>query len=139
MPKLVVDLQRGLIEIDASDELVKRVYSDVRETILSRLASGAAYEGNREEPDAGTPPAGSTGKKARKKARVGGPSCASRIEAMKDEDFFKTPQSPRDIRDKLKERGTTYASNHIGAALNQLTKAGKLRRFNENGWKYQNP
>lgn len=138
MPKLVVDLQRGLIEIDASDELVKRVYSDVRDTILSRLASSPAQEDFGETPGV-TPPAPDAAKKPRRKTRAGGPSCASRILEIKDEGFFKEPKSPREVREKLKERGTTYASNQIAASLVDMTKGRKLRRFNENGWKYQNP
>jgi hypothetical protein len=139
MAKLVVDLQRGLIEVDASDQLVTRVYTDVRDTILEKLASNSV----RQEVDNGQisapSPEGDTAKKTRRKPRAGGPSCASRIQAIQDEGFFKVPKSAADVRDKLKERGTTYASKNIAASLTDLTKRAKLRRFNENGWKYQNP
>lgn len=138
MAKLVVDLQRGLIEIDASDQLVNRVYSDVRDTILSRLASTPVREEPGDDPGVVVPPA-DNGKKTRRRARTGGPSCASRIEALKGEGFFKEPRSNAEIGKKLKERGTTYQSKNIAAALNSLTKSGKLRRFDEGGWKYQNP
>jgi len=138
MPKLVVDLQRGLIEVEASDQFVSRVYSDVRETILKKLASDTHHQNAKERAATETPPK-EDGAKTRKRARSGGPSCASRIEAAKEEGYFKEPRSAGEIREKLKEQGSTYASKNIAAALTNLTKARKLRRFNENGWKYQNP
>lgn len=135
MPKLVVDLQRGLIEVEASDQLVTRIYSDIRDELLSRLAS------NPVQPDDADPDTHSSPEaiRARKRVRGGGPSCASRIESIKEEGFFKEPKGAAEVREKLKERGTTYASNNIAAALTNLTKASKLRRFNDKGWKYQNP
>jgi hypothetical protein len=137
--KLVVDLQRGVLEIDASDQFVDRVYTDVRDTILSKLASGSSQDEIDGDQVAEKPTGSDTGKKTRRRTRAGGPSCASRIEAVKEEGFFKEPKGAGDVRAKLKERGTTYPSKNVAAALNNLTKAGKLRRFDENGWKYQNP
>jgi hypothetical protein len=139
MPKLVVDLQRGLIEVDASDEFVRRVYSDVRDTILSKLASAPVREENNTEQAGGKSSPTKATKKPRRKGRTGGPSCASRIEEIKEEGFFKEPRSQSEIREKLKERGTTYAANQVAASLTDMTKRRMLRRFNENGWKYQNP
>jgi hypothetical protein len=139
MPKLLVDLQRGLIEVDGSDQFVSRVYSDVRETILNKLASGSRSPEVADTPTRATQQTGETTKKTRRRTRAGGPSCASRIEAVKDEGFFKQAKSAGEVRAKLKERGTTYPSKNIAAALNNLTKSGKLRRFDEGGWKYENP
>ena len=138
MAKLVVDLQRGLIEVDASEEVIKRVYSDVRDTILEKLAANSTRQEYENEGVNGTPQAPEE-RKTRKRARTGGPSCAARIQAIQDEGFFKEPKSAAAVREKLKERGTTYASKNIAASLTDLTKRAKLRRFNENGWKYQNP
>ena len=137
MPKLVVDLQRGLIEVDASDQFVIRVYNDVRETILQRLASGS--ERQHDKGGDGTKTPHPEAKKTRKRTRTGGPSCAARIEGIKEDGFFKEPKSAGDVKATLKERGSTYPSNRVAAALTNLTKAGKLRRFDEIGWKYQNP
>ncbi|WP_395612952.1 hypothetical protein [Allosphingosinicella sp.] len=137
MAKLTIDLQRGLIEVDGDEKFVERVYADVRETLLTKLAAATV------EPDAPGEQSKSaeseTPKRAKRRPRTGGPSCAGRIESIKDEGFFKQPKAAAEVREKLKEKGTTYGSNNVAAALNNLTKAGKLRRFNENGWKYQNP
>ena len=136
MAKMSIDLQKGLIEVEGDEKFVERVYGDVKETVLVNLSARTAEptpsEGselaNNEEP-----------RKARRRARTGGPSCAARIEVVKDEGFFKQPRSAAEVRGKLKEKGTTYASKNVAAALNNLTKSGKLRRFNEGGWKYENP
>jgi hypothetical protein len=135
----MVDLQRGLIEVDGSDQFVSRVYSDVRETILSKLASSPAAPNPDDPPIGTTQQTGEATRKPRRRTKAGGPSCASRIEAVKEEGFFKQAKSAGEVRAKLKERGTTYPSKNIAAALNNLTKAGKLRRFDEGGWKYENP
>lgn len=138
MSKLVVDLQRGLIEVDASDQFITRVYSDIRETILQKLATTSGRQESDGDENGGTQQLSDV-KKTRRRARAGGPSCASRIEAIKEEGFFKEPKSAGEVREKLKERGTTYAPKNVAASLTDLTKRKKLRRFNENGWKYQNP
>ena len=137
MAKLTVDLQKGHIEVDGDEKFVERVYADVRDMILAKLASTPV------QPEAAGPSdeaqTTEVEKKTRRRTKSSGPSCAARIDAIKEEDFFKQPKSPSEIREKLKERGTTYESKNVAAALNNLTKSGRLRRFNEDGWKYQNP
>ena len=139
MAKMIIDLQKGLIEIEGVEKFVERVYSDLREATLDKLSRGTFDVRPRDE-DQETPiEAGASAKKTRRRSKTGGPSCSSRIEAIKEENFFKTGRSSGEVREKLKEKGTTYESKNVAAALNNLIKAGKLRRFNDDGWKYQNP
>jgi hypothetical protein len=79
-------------------------------------------------------------KKARKRSKISGPSCASRIESLKSERFFDQLRSSKEVGDKLREKGTAYEGKHVAAALINMTAGGKLRRVQEGGvWKYQNP
>jgi hypothetical protein len=67
-------------------------------------------------------------------------SCAGRIELLVSADFFSKPRTAKDISDALNERATPYPANHIGAAAQQLTKRGTLRRMKgASGWAYVNP
>jgi hypothetical protein len=139
MAKLIIDLQAGRIEVDGDEKFVERMYSEFREATLQKLSNGtfersSVDQKGEQESSAASPARG------RRRGKVGGPSCASRIEALKGEDFFKTPRSPAEVREKLAEKGSTYDSNNIAAALSNLTKASKVRRFKDGGnWKYQNP
>lgn len=138
MTTLLIDLQRGVIEVEGDEKFVERVYSEFRESIVEKLSTGVpeAPPDERQDPSYSKT---ATQKATRKRSKTGGPSCASRIEAIKLDDFFKTPRSAGEVREKLKEKGTTYASKNVAAALNNLIKTGKLRRFDDGGWKYQNP
>ena len=40
MAKMIIDLQKGLIEIEGDEKFVERVYSDLREATLDKLSRG---------------------------------------------------------------------------------------------------
>ena len=83
---------------------------------------------------------GSQPKAKQVRRRKGGPSCASKITILKEEDFFAEPRSPSEVKDKLAERASTYESKHVAAALADLIKSSRLRRFKKDGnYMYQNP
>lgn len=140
MAKMLFDLQRGVIEVEGQEEFVEKVYADLRTTLTDKVAT---YRVSAAEPEttSATPPASEEeAKKTRKRTKSSGPSCASRIEALKAEKFFEQLRTPKEIGNKLREKGTDYQGNRIAAALISMTTAGKLRRIQEEGgWKYQNP
>jgi hypothetical protein len=138
MARMIIDLQKGLIEVEGDEKLVERVYSDLKEITLDKLSNGT-FDAPRDERDEIAEDAEKPSRTPRRRAKAGGPSCASRIETLKKEAFFAAGRSVGDVRNKLREKGSTYESKNVAAALTNLTKAGKLRRFNEGGWKYQNP
>lgn len=139
MAKMLFDLQRGVIEVDGEEKFVEKVYADLRSTLLDKVASFTAAEpadDNGSKPK----PASDEAKKARKRTKSSGPSCASRIEALKAEKFFDQLRSSKDVGEKLREKGTAYEGKHVAAALINMTAGGKLRRVQQGGgWKYQNP
>ncbi|QLC25922.1 hypothetical protein HFP57_13405 [Parasphingopyxis algicola] len=139
MSKLVIDLRSGTIDVEGEQEFVEIVYADMKDLAISRFgelpldAPGQVPQSDQKLPKTKT-------SKPVRNRKTGGPSCASRIEVLKEESFFDEPRSPAAIREKLAEKGATYESKNIAAALTNLTKAGKLRRFKDDGhWMYQNP
>lgn len=71
---------------------------------------------------------------ARKTSKV---SITKLILELKDEGFFKQPQSSSAIRKKLASRGHHYAATSLTWPLQQLTRKHELGRVPEGrGWKY---
>src|SRR5262245_21097545 len=60
--------------------------------------------------------------------KTSGTSCAGRIEGLLADGFFEEPRTIKETADELETKATPYPSNHIGAALQQLTRKGTLRR-----------
>jgi hypothetical protein len=140
MAKLLFDLQRGLVEVEGEEQFVEKVYADLRSTLSQKVASFTAPPIVVPEPSGNTPDTPEEPKKTRKRTKSSGPSCPSRIEALKSEDFFKELRTSKEISDKLREKGTAYEGKRIASALHNLTTSGKLRRIQEGGvWRYQNP
>lgn len=137
MPRIVIDIQKGLFEVEGDEKFVERIYNDFRDSLLKKLpvhADAIQEEAGSVQSVTTEPP-----KKTRRRAKAGGPSCATRIKLLKDEAFFVEPRSTGDVKSKLREKGSTYESKNVSAALNDLIKSGELRRFDEGGWQYQNP
>lgn len=129
---LKIDLTHGLLEVEGEEGFVRSVYDDFKEE-LSKRSSGLGKKSD----NVAKPPAAKT---ERGKPKKGGPSCASRILDLKNDDFFVQTRGNEAIREKLREKGNTYASNQIAAALTVMTRRGELRRVKEGGsWVYQNP
>lgn len=139
MARMIIDLQKGLIEIEGDEKFVERIYSDFRESTLEKLSQRTFENVGSDEKQPVTDGETTFPKKSRRR-KAGGPSCASRIEILKDEGFFGAARSPAEVREKLSEKGSTYESKNVAAALTDLIKAAKLRRFKDNGnWMYQKP
>jgi hypothetical protein len=139
MAKMLFDLQRGLVEVEGEEQFVEKVYADLRATLSQKVASYSAAA-----PDAASDAAEQNSsdepKKTRKRTKSAGPSCASRIEALKADKFFDQLRTSKEVTDKLRQKGTAYEGKRVAAALHAMTSSGKLRRIEENGvWKYQNP
>jgi hypothetical protein len=142
MAKMLFDLQRGVIEVDGEEQFVERVYTDLRSTLLDKVAnlSAPSAQLDKEATAAWGATIAEEPRKARKRTKNSGPSCASRIDSLKADHFFDELRSSKDIGDKLREKGTAYEGKHVAAALISMTAGGKLRRVLEGGvWKYQNP
>lgn len=139
MTKLVIDIRNGLIEADGERDFVETIYAHFKDVALARLLDAKAAEVQTPQSYTTTPTATEKSKPTRR-SKAGGPSCASRIEGLKVENFFDEPRTPSEVREKLSEKGSTYESKNVAAALNNLIKSSKLRRFKfEGNWKYQNP
>jgi hypothetical protein len=139
MAKMLFDLQRGLIEIEGEEQFVEKVYNDLRATLSHKVANYSALLPDPEtaiaEPSTSDEP-----KKTRKRSKSSGPSCASRIDALKSDKFFDQLRTAKEVTDKLRQKGTAYEGKRVAAALLNLTSSGKLRRIEEDSvWKYQNP
>lgn len=144
--RLTVNLATGVVEAEGDLQFVQGIYNDLRETILKRSATlpnadsvvPPAVSGGEEEGTEGNgfkprnPP--------RRRSKASGPSCASRIQTLKDEGYFSELRSAGDVGAKLREKGTAYEGKHVAASLIDLVKRGALRRVSESGvWSYQNP
>lgn len=143
--RLTINLATGIIEAEGDAEFVRGIYSDLRDTILKR-ASVAPMRSvdppvdRSDKPDDEGESAGSAGRKARRRGKASGPSCASRIVGLKDEGYFSELRSAGDVGAKLREKGTAYEGKHVAASLIDLVKRGALRRVSQAGsWSYQNP
>jgi hypothetical protein len=76
----------------------------------------------------------STPKRTRIKQPKGAASCMGRVRALISEDYFKEPKTSTEVMNYLREqKGCTYTSGPVTAALNQLIKSGALRRVKESG------
>ena len=131
--KLHINVQQKIIEVDGDAAFVSTVYDDFKDYLLrefeaAKEPAGAVKRATKEQ---------LTNRAARIKS---GTSCAERILAIKTDGFFNSLRSASEVGEKLAERGTTYASNQVTAALTNLTKRSELRRVKQDGsWKYQNP
>jgi hypothetical protein len=143
MAKMLFDLERGLIEVEGEETFVEKVYADLRSTLSNKVATfniSATRPAATPKSDALPAETSDEQKKRGKRPKTSGPSCPSRIEGLKAEDFFRQLRTSKEIGDKLREKGTAYEAKRIASALHNLTVAGKLRRIQEGGsWKYQNP
>ncbi len=140
--KLHINASLGLIEVEGDASVVLKIYDDLRDLLRERFGNAACIPPDANESLAAaseTANAASAAKRPRTVSKRNGPSCGERILNLQSA-FFKTPQSNGEIGEGLKEKGHTYQSNQIAAALTSLTKAGKLRRTKTDGiWKYTNP
>ena len=138
MSRLQIDIQRGFIEVEGERDLVESVYRDFKDIILPKFQDSnytAVVESSGLQAKDG-----SKSKPKQVRRRKGGPSCASKITILKEEDFFAEPRSPSEVKEKLAERAATYESKHVAAALADLIKSSRLRRFKKDGsFMYQNP
>ena len=77
---------------------------------------------------------------ARSSRKGSGTSCASRIEGLLAASFFDRPRTIRETVNELDTKATPYPLNHVGAALQQLTRRSTLRRMKrDSGWVYMKP
>lgn len=130
--RLHIDLSTGALEVESEQEFVEKIYNDYKAILHKRIEASPPPQQHLQQQTSEL--------RKRSAAKKGAPSCADRVVALKGEKFFATLRSATDIREKLSEKGTTYAANLVSATLNQLTKRGELRRVKQDGtWKYQNP
>ncbi|MFL6727966.1 MAG: hypothetical protein ACJ8FS_15855 [Sphingomicrobium sp.] len=143
--RLTVNLANGVIEAEGDSDFVKSIYADLREIIIARSASLRAVSGSPnftppDDADEASDTDAQKGKKGRRRGKASGPSCASRISALKDEGYFSELRSAGDVGAKLREKGTAYEGKHVAASLIDLVRRGALRRVSKGGsWSYQNP
>lgn len=141
--RLSINLVAGTLEADGSQEFVDRIYGDLKDLLLvrySELQRTSSRISSPTQEDATEDDAEEKPRKTRRKAKSTGPSCASRILALKQENFFDALRTATDVGEKLREKGTAYEGKHVAAALLDLVKRGLIRRVSQNGsWSYQNP
>jgi hypothetical protein len=139
MTKLKIDIRNGLVEVEEDKDLAAQVYADFKDVLIARMQRAAEPGDETAEDDDGSKQ--TPQKPQRKKAKSSGaPSCASRIEELKNAGFFKSLQDNKSISDALAAKAQNYQSNQIAAPLTTLTKRGILRRVKQdNKYQYQNP
>lgn len=132
--KLHINVSQGLFEVEGSEEFVKQLYAEARSSgLFAKLPKVEASDPEHEVAEK------SQGKR-RQTVKRGGPSCASRIQELKDDGFFADLRETKAISDALASKGYNYEGKHIAASLLDLTKRGSLRRIKKDGnWVYQNP
>jgi hypothetical protein len=135
--KLHINVQQGIIEVEGEPEFVEQIYKDYKAELQKLLVAASRDTAGEEE----KPPAPRRTKSPKSPSRAKkGTGCAERILALKGEHYFKTLRNSTEVREKLGEKGTTYAPNLVSASLNILIKRGELRRVKQDGvWHYQNP
>lgn len=138
-----IDAPAGVIDIEGEKDFVEGLLAK-----LFPLIEEAGF-GSRPE-DGGSPapgdesPAGpkdtaavdtveAPKKRVRKavKQPPAGQSCPARIQALKEEGFFKEHRAPADIVARLKAKGWTHNLNQVGAATSALFNKGSLQRTKE--------
>lgn len=128
----------GEVEVIGPLDFVERRWSDVQSALMRVSERSNLETTGRLEGPAPTPEDGPRRTHIKKR---GGPSCGSRIVALIESDFFGTARRANEVVDKLKELATPYEAKHVAAALNHLTKTGRLRRLKgpDGDWNYVNP
>jgi len=138
--KAIINLKEGLIQLEGPQEFVEK-YLDQYQSIIEKeqklplLAPEEAVKNKVEE--VATKRTRTKGLKPK-----GTASCMGRIRTLINEDYFKEPRNSTEVMNWLKEqKGATYTSGPVTAALNQLIKSNTLRRFKEGkgAYKYCNP
>lgn len=135
--KATINIKEGVIQLEGPQEFVEK-YLNLYRPDASKWKSAISQErevGTKEEAAA---------KRTRTRAAKpkGTPSCLGRIRTIINEDYFKEPRTSTEVMNWLKEqKGATYESGPVTAALTQLIKKGTLRRFKEGkgAYKYCNP
>lgn len=89
--------------------------------VVERLQSGAKPESKGEHRKA---------KKTKERSMRGIPDL---VEALKEEDFFKSPKGLGEIRKKLADLGHHYPLTTLSGAMQKQAKNRNLRRFKQNG------
>jgi hypothetical protein len=132
----------GEVEVVGSTDFVERRWADVQ-VALNRIGDRPAISVPEiEGPAPKNEQIESEGTSRRATSRNrSGPSCASRISGLKDSGFFSAGRKASEVVQKLTELATPYEPKHVAAALNHLTKTGRLRRMKatEGDWTYTNP
>ena len=133
--KLHVNISLALFEVEGSEEFIRAMYDDARNSgLFASRKSSAQVETAADEPE------GKPDKPKRAAVKRTGPGCGSRISELKSGGFFAELRDPKAIGEALSEKGHNYEGKHIAAALNGLTKNGTLRRVKRDGnCMYQQP
>lgn len=141
--KATINIKEGLIQLEGTQEFVEK-YLDKYQNIIQDFKNiPPPYTAPRSESDdAKTEEAPPKRTRTRASKTKGTASCMGRIRTLVNEDYFKEPRTSTEVMNWLKEqKGATYTSGPITAALNQLIKSNTLRRFKEGKglYKYCNP
>lgn len=135
--KVVFNLKEGVLHLEGPQEFVEK-YLNLYLPDASKWKAAISQEG-----EVGTKEEATTKRKRTRPVKPKGtPSCTGRIRTLIDEDYFKDPKTCAEVINWLREqKGATYESGPVSAALNYLIKSGKLRRFKEGKepYKYCNP
>jgi hypothetical protein len=133
--RLHINTSIGLFEVSGSEEFIRAMYDDAKESGLFRSAAPPASITDSEievddKPD----------RPKRASTKRSGPGCGTRIGDLKADGFFADLRDPKAIGAALAAKGHNYEGKHIAAALLNLTKNGTLRRVKKDGnWMYQQP
>lgn len=130
----------GEVEVAGSEGFVERRWDDVQaalKNIGETPQNFVRIDATPEVAEVATPEIASRRASGKKRS---GPSCASRILAIKESGFFSAARKAGEVVTKLEELATPYEGKHVAAALIYLTSSGKLRRLRgANGeWAYIN-
>ena len=134
MVKATINLKEGVLELEGPQEFVEK-YLDLYRPDVHKWQSVPSQKGEVKTKEEAP-------KRVRAAKPKGTPSCLGRIRTLINEDYFKEQRTSTEVMNWLKEqKGAIYGSGPVTAALNNLIKSGKLRRFKEDkgSYKYCNP
>lgn len=135
--KLHLNIRQGVLEVEGSEDFVKFIYGEFGAIFLEKFTT-LDFEHIEETPGGkagatagtATKPAKDPAKKKKTASPPKGQSCRARINIIKEEGYFKSHRSNKEIRDHLKdEKGWTYTSENVGAALSTMIRRGEIKRI----------
>ncbi len=120
--KAIINLKEGSIQLEGPQEFVEKYLDQYKQLIVSLpIAHKTSKTADTVETVKDKTP------KRKPRTRTG-PGCTEEMQKLLDEGYFKEVRIRADVQNELLSRGNRFESKEVSAVLNNLFKAGKLKR-----------